>query len=101
MGTAMRSIVKITKKVLKSIARDRIFTEEALSTFLTEVKSIINSRPLTVPCDYINDLEPITPNHILIGKSSPNYNSCVFQEQDISLRTKWKAVQAALTANVN
>lgn len=69
-----------------------IFTDEALSAFFTEVKSIINSR---AACDYINDLESITPCHILIGQSNPNYNSCVFQEQDISLTTKWKAVQTA------
>ena len=85
-------MVKITKKALKSIVSDRIFTDEALSTFLTEVESIINSRPLTAASDDINDLEPITPNHFLIGKSSPNYRSCVSQEQDISLRKKWKAV---------
>ena len=30
---------------------------------------------------------------LVIGKSSQNYKPCVFQEQDISLRKKWKAVQ--------
>ena len=92
IGGATESMVKITKKALKSIVSDRIFTDEALSTFLTEVESIINSRPLTAASDDINDLEPITPNHFLIGKSSPNYRSCVSQEQDISLRKKLKAV---------
>ena len=88
-------MVKIMKRTLKSIVRDRIFTDEALCTFLTEVESIINSRPLTAASNDINDLGPITPNHLLIYKSSPNYRPCVSQEQDISLRKKWKAVQAA------
>ena len=42
MDGVMESMIKITKRVLKSIVRD-----EAQSTFLTEVESIINSRPLT------------------------------------------------------
>ena len=74
--------------------RDKVFTDEALFTFLTEVESIVNSRPLTAASDDINNLEAITPNHLLIGKSCPNCNSCVFQEQDISLRKKWKELQA-------
>ena len=43
MGGVMESMVKITKKLLRSIVRD-----EALSIFLTEVEGIINSRPLTI-----------------------------------------------------
>ena len=95
MGGAMESMAKITKKALKSIVRDRIFTDEALSTFLTEVESIINIGPLIAASDEFNNLELITQYHLLIGKSSPNCKPCVFQKQDISLRKKWKAVQAA------
>ena len=92
---ATESMVKIMKRALKSIVRDKIFTNEALSKFLTEVESMINSRPLTTASNDISDLGPITPNHLLIYKSNPNYRPCVSQEQDISLRKKWKAVQAA------
>lgn len=45
-----------------------------------EVESTINCRPLTTAGDDINNFESISPNHLLIGKSSPNYQSCVFQE---------------------
>ena len=95
MSGAMESMVKVIKKALKLIIRDRMFTDEALSTFVTEVESIINSLPLTAASDDINDLEPVTLYHLLIGKSSPNYGPCVSQEQYISLRKKGKAVQAA------
>ena len=80
MGGAMESIVRITENALKSILRDRIFTDEALSIFLTEVESIINSGPLTAASDNINDLETVTPNHLPIGKSSPNSMLCVPHE---------------------
>ena len=66
MAGVMEAIVKKTKKELKSIVRDRIFAVEALSTFLTEVESITNSCPLTAASDNINDLELITPYHLLI-----------------------------------
>ena len=48
-------MVKITKKALKLIVRDRIFIDEALSSFFIKAESIINSRPLTASDD-INDL---------------------------------------------
>lgn len=85
MGGAIDSMVKITKMALKSIVRDRIFTDEALSTFFTEVKSMINSRAFIAASDVIIYLEAITSSYFLIGKSIPNYQPCVFQEQDISL----------------
>ena len=60
MGIAMESMVKITKNALKSIVRDRTFTDEGLSTFLTEVESMINSRPLIAATVFINVLERIS-----------------------------------------
>jgi len=39
---------------------------ESLSTYLCEVESIVNSRPITAVS---MDAEPLTPNHILTGKS--------------------------------
>ncbi|XP_057317068.1 uncharacterized protein LOC130660791 [Hydractinia symbiolongicarpus] len=47
MNGAMESMVKITKRALKAIVRDRVFTKEELRIFLTEVEATINSRPLT------------------------------------------------------
>ena len=60
MGIAMDTMVKITKNALKSIVRDRIFTDEGLSTFLTEVESMINSRPLIATTVFIYVLERIS-----------------------------------------
>ena len=43
-GTA--SMVKITKKPLKSIVKDRQFTDDSVYSFLAEVESIVNSNQL-------------------------------------------------------
>ena len=77
------------------IVKDRLFTAEALSTFLTVVEIIINSRFLTPASDDIDDLEPITPDHLLLGRPSPNYQPCVTNLEDINIRARWRAVQAA------
>ena len=90
----MDAMAKLTKKALKTTVNGRLFTEEVLSTFLTEVESIINSRPLTPASDDIDYLEPITPSHLLLGRPSPNYQPCVTNTEDINLRNRWRAVQA-------
>ena len=92
MWGCMEVIVKLTKRALKTIVKDRLLTEEALSTFLTEVESIINSCPLTAASDGIDDLEPITPNHLLLDRPSPNYTPCVSNLEDINLRKRCRAV---------
>ena len=94
MGGAMESMVKVTKKALKTIVKDRLFTEEALHTFLTEIESTVNCRPLTEISDDIEDYEALTPNHFLIGRSSPN-TSPVTPTEDTNIRSKWRSVQAA------
>ena len=95
VGGVWESLVKSVKKTLKAIVKDRTFTEDCLHTFLCKVEVILNSRPLTAISDDINDLEPLTPNHLLTGASQINYNPGVFHSNDVKLRKKWRSVQAA------
>ena len=70
MNGAVEVILKLTKHRLKAVTRDRIFKEESLSTYLTEVEAVLNNHPLTLISDDIKDLEPLTPNHFLIGRGN-------------------------------
>ena len=79
---------------MKAVVNDRLLHEEALHALLLEIESIVNSRPLTSVSENTDDLEPLTPNHILIGQSSPNTNFANITENNVSSRTKWKSVQA-------
>ena len=88
MGAVWESLVKSVQKTLKAIAKDRIFTEDCPYTFLCEVEAALNSRPLTPISDHINDLEPLTPNHLLTGASSMNYSPGVFLSNEVELRKK-------------
>ena len=97
MGGSWESLIKSTKRALNVITKDRLFTHEVLYTFLCEVESILNNRPITAVSDDVNDndFETITPNHILIGESSPNVFPGEVDPSSICLRKKWKVTQAA------
>ena len=86
MGGAWESLIKSVKRALKAIVRDRLFTDEALYTFLCEIESILNHRPLTAVSDDINDYDSLTPNHYLTGTDTPNLSPGIFENKEIDFR---------------
>ena len=96
MGGVWERQIRSIRSILSALMRDfgRTLDDESFSTLLTEVECIINSRPLTVPSSDPEDLDPLTPNHILTSKSRvvmpPPGN---FQRADVYLRERWKRVQ--------
>lgn len=51
---------------MSALAKEQTLNDEGSSTLLCEVEAIVNSQPLTtVPSDP-KDLEPLTPNHLLL-----------------------------------
>ena len=90
----MEALIKITKRCLEAAVQDLLIHEDALHTLLLETESIVTSRPLTSVSDDINDLEPLTPNHLLIGRSSRNTNFANIAEKNVSSCTKFESVQA-------
>ena len=93
-GRSNEALVKITKGCLKAVVKCRLLREGALHTLLLEIESIVNSRPLTSFSNDIDDLEPLTPNHFLTGRSSSYTNFANITEKNVNSRTKWKSVQA-------
>lgn len=97
MGGVWERQIRTIRSVLTAILDQsaKRLDSASLRTFLYEVMAIINSRPLTV--EYLNDptsLEPLTPNHILMMKSSivvPPPGQ--FVSQDLYLRKRWRQVQ--------
>ncbi|XP_062714353.1 uncharacterized protein LOC134291085 [Aedes albopictus] len=73
MGGVWERMVRSVKDGMKAIDDGRKLTDEVLLTVLAEVEGFVNARPLTyMPVDREN-LEAITPNHFLIGGSSPSH----------------------------
>ena len=55
---------------------------------------MLNGKRLTAICNDITDLEPLTPNQLLIGSSSLNIIPGNFNGDETNLRKKWRSVQA-------
>ena len=53
------------RKVLSSLLKDQVLDDEKLNTLFREVESIVNDRPITPLSDDPNDLEALTPSHLL------------------------------------
>lgn len=66
-GGAFERIIGMTKRCLRKIVGRAKFTYDELSTAVTEIESILNSRPLSFISS--EDLEePLTPFHLLNGR---------------------------------
>ena len=70
-GGAFERIIGMTKRCLRKIVGRAKFTYDELSTAVTEIESILNSRPLSFISS--EDLEePLTPFHLLYGRRLSN-----------------------------
>ncbi|KAI4889889.1 hypothetical protein NFI96_023911, partial [Prochilodus magdalenae] len=85
--------IRTVKKVLSSVVRQQSLDDEGLQTLLCEVESIINGRPITTNTDDPSDLEPLTPNHLLLLKTQPSIPPGVFVKDDVYARRLWRQIQ--------
>lgn len=65
-GGIFERMIKSTKRCLKKSIGRAYLTYDELSTLVTEIEAVLNSRPLTyVSTDDLE--EPLTPSHLLLG----------------------------------
>lgn len=76
-----------------SILRQQVLDDEGLQTALCEVEAILNDRPITTVSDDHNDLEALTPNHLLQLKGKPIMPPGLFHKEDLYSRKRWKQIQ--------
>ena len=62
--------MKQTKAVLKVIVGQQTLSWNEMATIFAEVKCLVNSRPLGYPSNDPNDLQPLTPNHFILGRAT-------------------------------
>lgn len=93
MGGVWERIIRSIRYVLKSLLREQVTTDEVLTTLMTQVESILNSRPLTTCSDDPDDDVPLTPNHILLMRSNACMPLGVFSPSDGYVRRRWRQCQ--------
>ena len=60
------------RRALNGTLRELIvLTDHNLHTLMWEIECLINDRPITKLSDMCNDLEALTPNHLLLLKHIP------------------------------
>ncbi|KAK3748896.1 hypothetical protein QZH41_002885 [Actinostola sp. cb2023] len=92
-GGIWERCIRTVRKVLNALLKEHILDDEGLSTLLCEVESIVDSRPITKTSNDPADLEPLTPNHLLLLRSELNPPPGIFSSDDMYSRRKWKQVQ--------
>ena len=92
-GGVWERLIRSVRKVLNSTLNVQHLDEESLHTTLCEVEAILNSRPITKASTDPNDLEALTPNHLLLLKTAPLMPPGQFQKDDIYARRRWRQVQ--------
>ena len=67
-GGIFESMIKKTKTALRAAVGKQVLSWNEMSTVLSEVECLVNSRPLGYPSNDANDFQPLTPNHLVLGR---------------------------------
>ncbi|XP_060861320.1 uncharacterized protein LOC132938478 [Metopolophium dirhodum] len=95
-GGIWEAAIKSTKLHLKKVVGNQVHTLEELTTLITRIEGVLNSRPLVVMSSDPNDLSVLTPGHFLIGQPI-----LAIPEHDISdipqnRLKRWQLIKQAL-----
>ena len=69
-GGVRERLVKSCKRTMVAVLVERSMSDEVLTTTMCLVEQTLNARPLTAASNNPKDLEALTPNHFLLGRSS-------------------------------
>ena len=96
MEGTWESLVIIAKHCLKTVTNGHPVYDQKLYTIVVEIEGTINSGTITPVSDDINNFQPLTPNHFLIGRPSLYHRQGIFTEKELNTKMKWKITQALL-----
>lgn len=92
-GGVWERMIRTIRQIFMSLVREQTLNDESLSTFMCETEAIINGRPLTVVSSDSRDLNPISPNDLLIMKPNDSLPPGIFETTDTYSKKRWRHVQ--------
>ena len=92
-GGVWERCIRMMRKVMNALMMEQVLDDEGLNTLLCEVEAIINGRPITKLSDDPRDLEPLTPNHLLLLRSGPVVPPGNLTGRDDYYNRRWHQVQ--------
>ncbi|XP_039514870.1 uncharacterized protein LOC120469772 [Pimephales promelas] len=84
--------VRSIKNALQVAVGNQAVTEDVLSTILVEVEGILNSKPLGYASTDVADIDPITPNILLMGRRDASLPQVAYAPGDMG-RRRWRHCQ--------
>ncbi|XP_052412579.1 uncharacterized protein LOC127957915 [Carassius gibelio] len=91
-GTWEREI-KSVKAALRVILREQSVPEPVLQTLLVEIESILNSKPLGYVSSDIADVDPVTPNLLLMGRRDASLPQVLYDSNNLLGKRRWRHSQ--------
>ena len=82
MGGIWEHMIRSVRKVLNALLKNQSPNEKGLSPLMCEVEAILNSRPLSKVSDDPNDLQALSPNHLLLLCAGPECPPGIFAKND-------------------
>ncbi|XP_063979931.1 uncharacterized protein LOC135163955 [Diachasmimorpha longicaudata] len=95
-GGKWEAAVKSVKYHLTRTIGEDLLTFEELTTLLTHVEAVLNSRPLEPLTDDPDDCSALTPGHFLMGQAPTTLPEPSLENLNISRLSRWQLIQRNL-----
>ena len=94
-GGVWERLIRSVRRIMFGISKEQSIrmNDDGLNTLFCEVENILNNRPLTKLPGSPEDLEPLTPNHLLLFRSGEVSLPGIFGEKDTYVRRRWRHIQ--------
>ncbi|GFV55856.1 integrase catalytic domain-containing protein [Trichonephila clavipes] len=86
--------IKSMKRILLSVAKLAIMNFEELTTFVTQIEAVLNSRPLPPLSSTPNDFNTLTPGHFLTNCAISSFPEPYTASDFLSYHSMWKLIQS-------
>ena len=93
MGGAWERMIRSERRILNALTQMQTLTEEGLTTLMTEVEGILNSRPLVSLMLHDSEEKPLTYNHLVLMRGNPNLPPGTFDTNSCYTRRRWAQVR--------